>query len=164
VMRSLVFLFTIAGSIFAVSVADALDAHPIEVRASVQQCSPKSIQLRMTLTNTGKREIEIYRSDLPWGIKSSIVLVLVPNTPDPEMIKPALYIDDPGPDLVSIGSSQTVSGSIDLQHRFPDLAKALSRRDVLVFWSYRGELKDGATTYRASGSVLLESAKCVTAK
>lgn len=137
------------------------NGHPIDVRAKVAQCSPTAILLSMELRNLGKDRIEFFTGDVPWGVRTSLVMAIVTNEPDPTMLEPALFIDDPRAGVVAVDAMQTVSGTIELSHRFPDMVETLKRRDLLVFWSYSAQLKSGVSTSRASGSVLLESDKCV---
>ena len=125
-MRFVLFAFGVVGIALKTNVADALDEYPIEVHA-VAQCSPASVLLSMSLTNGSKKYMEFYKSDLPWGTKSSIVLVLVSNSPDPEMIKPALYIDDPGPDLLSVDASAEGRRVHKPTAPVPELARGFAR-------------------------------------
>jgi hypothetical protein len=138
--------------------------HPIDVRAKVAQCSPTEVLLSIELKNLGQDRIEFFNGDLPWGIRTSLVMAIVADEPDPTMLKPALFIDDPRAGVVALDAMQTVSGTVELSRRFPDLLETLKKRDLLVFWSYSAQLKSGVRTSRASGSTLLESDKCVRAK
>lgn len=134
--------------------------HPVEVRSSIAKCSRASIELAMTLKNLGREPIKLYKASLPWGIKSSLVMVVATNAPDPEIVSPALYFDDPGPGTITFQPSETATGKIDLQHRFPTLWQALEKRDLVVFWSYQMPLVDGGLTSRVGGSLLLSKESC----
>jgi hypothetical protein len=134
--------------------------HPIEVTSAVATCSRGGVELGMTLKNLGHEPIEFYEAGFPWGIESSLVLVVATNIPDPQIVSPSLHLDDPGPTTVTIQPSQVTKGAVDLQHRFPTLWQVLQKKDLIVFWSYQMPLTSGELTTRASGSVLLSKESC----
>lgn len=142
------------------SAAFGAETGAIELQGSIAQCSPSTVVLAMRLKNVSSETMELYKSDLPWGIQSSLILGVATNTSDPRLIKPVFFIDDPGPSLILIRASEVTSGDIDLLRRFPNLSKELRTRDLIVFWSYQAVLKDGEKTPRVTGSALIEKRQC----
>src|SRR5690349_18931673 len=82
----LIWFVTCGVAVFGTSLSAiaASSSYPIEVQAVVARCSAEHVVLGLKLRNAGSQKIEMYKSDLPWGIKSSLVLAVVTNTPDPE--------------------------------------------------------------------------------
>jgi hypothetical protein len=128
---------------------------PIEVQATLSGSMSKSGIVEFKLKNTGYQPISLYASDLPWGVRTSIMLVPVLLGADQAPLEPALYIDDPGPAVVIIAPAATLHGSVELVSRFPRLPAVLKERGVMLFWSYRVNLIDGRATVRQSGAVEL---------
>ena len=102
----------------------------------VKMDAEKPLSLRVILHTTAEtRKASFHKSQLPWGIRSSITLVAV--TTDGQCLKPALYIDDPSPDRVSLGPDETLSGIIDLQERFLGFDTMSKKSELHVFWAYK---------------------------
>lgn len=133
--------------------ADA--AISLDVEVVVSKTTADGPVLNVAITNRDKETISLYAADLPWGVRQS--LMLVPITTDHEMnrVPEALYIDDPGPGQVVIRPAQTISGTIQLTRRFPELPRVLKEREVVLFWSYVAKLPTGARTKRSSGGIVI---------
>jgi hypothetical protein len=113
------------------------------------------IGLLASLENDGPKSIELYKANLPWGIRDSIVLVAVCLDGKKEVIPAVDYIDDPGPGTVSMRPGEKVSGVIGLETRFPTLSMCLKRSDAVVFWSYRLSTISANSQERLSGGVVI---------
>lgn len=156
-----VFMFVAAAlGVCSSPISQSAEQHPVVVTASIARCSRAGVELGMTLKNVGQDPIELYKASLPWGVKSSLVVVVATNVPDPKIVSPSLHFDDPGPTTVIIAPSQVAKGAVDLQHRFPTLWQVLQKQDVIVFWSYQMPLTNEELTSRTSGSVLLSKENC----
>jgi hypothetical protein len=130
------------------------DAPQLRVQAKVKQGSLERIVLVFSVQNLGDKDIKLYFADLPWGIQSTLILVPVTNDAAAERIPESRFIDDPGPNTVSIAPKEVLTGSINLLDRFPTLARKLKEHAVIVFWSYRPSLGDEDIP-QVSGSVIL---------
>lgn len=92
------------------------------------------LRLRVTLTSGAARTVTLYRSDLPWGNRYSMVFAAM--KPNGEALELELPVDDPGPTKVSVQPKQPLTGEIDLRYVLRD-ASAVKKSDVLLFWAYR---------------------------
>jgi hypothetical protein len=124
-------------------------------------CSKDNVQLDLELKNLTIAPIDIGSSNLPWGIRSSITLLVTTKGATPKLLKPALYVDDPGPGTVTIPANGVLKGRVALSRRFPELISKLKQDDLIVWWSYETILEDGVSTPRLSGSELLQRSKCI---
>src|SRR5262249_35617243 len=109
--------------------------------------------IEFSLTNTGSSSLDMYKSDLPWGIRSSTLLIAVQLNAERSSVPEALYIDDPGPTTVTLRPGQTFTGQINLVDRFPQFLKALTETDVVVFWTYVPTRIDGTDGARFGGFI-----------
>lgn len=150
----------IAGLLASSNAVVSADELPIEVHGRVERCSNEGATLSLTLKNLAARTIEINKGDLPWGLTSSLFLLVVTKAADPELLKPIHYFDDPRVGSISLKPASVATGEIDLQRRFPDLRTKLKTSDLLVVWSYEAELANNTFTSKVSGSVLIERAQC----
>lgn len=92
------------------------------------------LRLRVTLTSGTACEVTLYRSELPWGNRYSMVFAAAkPNSEALELVFP---VDDPGPTQISVKPGETLTGEIDLHDVIRDL-NALKKSDVLLFWAYK---------------------------
>jgi hypothetical protein len=131
------------------------DSVTIDLKINSVRQSGGEVALQFKLINTGRRPLKLFKSYLPWGILDSIILVAVTNDASVTRIDEALYIDDPGPETITIAPSKEVTGTVDLVKRFPNLLKMLHDHSVIVFWSYQTTSVDGGQSNRVSNSILL---------
>lgn len=115
----------------------------------------KSGDLKFIVNNESGRAVKIFESDLPWGVRKSLVLLVLPAGIDQTPLSPSLYIDDPGPTNLTIPPRATIIGTVHLRDRFPDLDSERKHRDLLVFWSYQLRVADGTLGPRFFGGLLL---------
>ena len=121
--------------------------------------SHQQLRLRIELEFHGAKRVVVDRSMLPWGIRDALLIVPIVTDPFGTRVDEAQYVDDPHHDYMDLTPDDSLSGEVDLQQRFPDLAEALTRRDVVVFWSYELRPVDGPAYPRISGAVLIPSRK-----
>lgn len=146
--------------LFSLTVATAAPV-PIEMQGRIEKCSSgDGVTLALTLTNRSNRLIDISTGDLPWGLTSSVFLIVVTKTSTPEILKPIRHFDDPRVGSTTVKPSASAAGEIDLQRRFPDFLAKLKESDLLVVWSYQAELSDDTSTSKIVGSVLVERNSC----
>jgi hypothetical protein len=100
--------------------------------------------------------VSVYESDLPWGVRDSLVLVSVCLDGTKSLVPEVDYFDDPSPNRLKLQPGEVLSGSIGLARRFPTLRDCLLRSDALIFWSYQLEPIGSDTPFqRLSGGVLI---------
>lgn len=128
--------YIIAGAAFLLYLSFTIPVWPqtMPVGVHVEMDPQKSLALLVTIRSGVVVPIKLYKSQLPWGSRYSMVLVAV--TPEGKYLDKELFVDDPSPERVSLEPKGSLSGSIDLQRIFKDLNKALSKSDVHLFWAY----------------------------
>ena len=125
----------------------------IRLNAEVRNSNDGKSQLAFDLEYVGDKPARIFESNLPWGIRHSLLLVAVCLDGKRSSIAELEYIDDPTPSVVSLQPGQKARGSIDLSDRFPKLGECLAKRDAIIFWSYQFVPVDGAPSTRINGGV-----------
>jgi hypothetical protein len=156
------FIFYCCCTIFAVTLGGSKamateNQNWVSVRLSAEK--GESWRLHVSLTNTSGQVVEVFRSDLPWESRHSMILVLVEvhagNITVPE-IHPT---DSPIVGEQTIGPGEILEGQILLEDRFPDLAKVLAHSDVIAFWSYQLKAIKGPGLPRTGGWVFIPKLK-----
>jgi hypothetical protein len=94
-------------------------------------------RLTVNLTNQTDNPINLYAHELPWVSRNAIVLILEVDEPTRRQIKEALTVEDILIRETILNPYNILSGEIDLNQRFPDLARELKSHGVLLFWSYK---------------------------
>lgn len=92
------------------------------------------LHLRVTLTSGAANEVKLYRSELPWGNRYSMVFAAARS--NSEVLELVYPVDDPGPAQITMKPGDTLTGEIDLRYVIKDLT-ALKRSDAVLFWAYR---------------------------
>ncbi|HZR65025.1 MAG TPA: hypothetical protein VFA85_07750 [Terriglobales bacterium] len=92
------------------------------------------LHLRVTLTSGAANEVKLYRSELPWGNRYSMVFAAA--KPNSEVLDLVYPVDDPGPTQITMKAGDTLTGEIDLQYVIKDLS-ILKKSDALLFWAYK---------------------------
>jgi hypothetical protein len=142
--------------IFVLPSSGAAEMQPdIAVQAKILPALAHGPILEISMTNVGDQAISLFKANLPWSTRHALLLVPVTADQKAKRLDEALYIDDPGPGVVTLSPSQVLSGRIDLGRRFPGLRDALQRSDVILFWSYETELSNDAKTNRVNGAVVI---------
>jgi hypothetical protein len=94
----------------------------------------KPLHLRVTLRSGAATTATVYRADLPWGYRYSMVLVVARPNGDP--IDLELPVSDPGPTKVSVRPGEVLTGDVDLRYVVRDL-NLLKKSDLLLFRAYK---------------------------
>ena len=132
---------------------DGLEDH--DVKLSVGATNAPGSSIGIDLEYIGRTPIHVYKSDLPWGIRRSMILVAMCLDGADTLIPELEYIDDPAPDIVTLGPGQKLHGTIRLEERFSTFRDCLKTKDALVFWSYQLSPIDAAPTARVSGGIIV---------
>ena len=90
--------------------------------------------ITFTVTNQSCAEITLETFQLPWICESSVALIATVCCSQTEL-KQTLIISDKPPQSVSILPGESISGSIPLMVRFPDLRRRLVRNAIVVEWN-----------------------------
>src|SRR5262245_2293400 len=69
------------------------DQQNTAVSVKLEQLSSSNCQVQITLKNVGSNALNIFRNDLPWVSRHSILFVVVPLGPDQKPLDPELYVD-----------------------------------------------------------------------
>lgn len=125
----------------------------VRINVAARNANDGKSQLDVDLEYIGDKAVRIFESNLPWGIRRSLLLVAVCLDGKRSQITELEYIDDPTPSVVSLQPGQAAHGSIDLSDRFPKLGECLAKRDALIFWSYEFIPIDGNASPRLNGGV-----------
>jgi hypothetical protein len=102
---------------------------------SARQVSANGGLVRLTLTNTGTKSIELQRSDLPI-FQRTLLAVGVDASTDEPLIKRFLLETAP-PGRIQIPAGAAVTEDLDLSNWFPSLSAVLRANDVVVLWRYK---------------------------
>jgi hypothetical protein len=93
-------------------------------------------QLNLALRYSGKAKHSFYAADLPWGIKSSITLVVFTIEESPKLLEPVPLIDDPSPNRVQVRPGQKLDGQIALRQRYKSADLKVDRYPLAICWTY----------------------------
>ena len=130
----------------------------IPVQLTVTQIGEQA-RLKVSVTNQSKNDLTLYKSELPWGNRYSMIVVAVSLGGNNEVVSIVGLIDDPGPGTTVIHSGETISGEIDLARRFPQQWPGVSDKPLLVFWSYQLATSDERKSLRLGGWLELKVPK-----
>lgn len=109
----------------------------LDAAASIEKKNGEHL-LRLKLTNRGD-EFECFQSKLPWSHWHSMRVVIAWPF-DSNALKAIYPIDDPVTGFIKFKRGETREGTVNLDSRFPDLAKTLKLTDLILFWNFK--LKD----------------------
>jgi hypothetical protein len=127
-----------------------------EIRLAVQSLGGPRALIGFNMEYNGQLPIRIYKSDFPWGIRHSLILVVICLDGARTLIPELEYIDDPEPAVITVQPGQKYHGVISLAERFPTLSGCIASRDALAFWSYQLEPIGAAPLARLSGGVVVK--------
>lgn len=127
-------------------------AEPVTVSATI---SGKSVLF--TVTNRGGRPVELLEGSLPWRTRYAATIAVIELSPEARALtQKFLPISDPGPMIVVLGPGGALSGTVDIEARYPGFSEAASRTELLVAWSCRLSLGSGRPLRRYSGAIAIE--------
>jgi hypothetical protein len=116
--------------------------------------------LRLDVENPTTEPIHLFKTDLPWEWRYSILIKAFTDDAAGSELDERLPIADlPLSDLpeekVRLLPGKALHGRIDLRTRFPDLEETLKKREVIVFWSYLPKVDHTNPQPRLSGSLTI---------
>jgi len=127
---------------------------PIDVKAEIRREGKSNIILYTTLKNSSSNSITLWNVDLPWGHFRNMIVVVVPLS-QPTPLKEWFSPSNPIWEEVTLKSGESTSGEVRLSHKFPNLGRALSRTNVLLFWSYQANTVDEKVLVRQGGQLII---------
>ena len=130
----------------------------IPLQLTVTQIGQQA-RLKVSVTNESKHYLTLYKSELPWGNRYSMIVVPVSLAGNNEVVSSVGLIDDPAPGTTVIHSGETISGEVDLARRFPEQWPEVSGKPLLVFWSYQFATSDERKSKRLAGWLELKVPK-----
>ena len=112
--------------------------------------------VRVTVTNSGQKAVRFHEADLPWHPYSNrLVLALLSDDILKTPIERALIAADPIIGTVSISPGKSLTGEVNLRYSYPTLIRDLSKKDVLLFWSYKPVSIRGSEGERLGGFLVI---------
>jgi hypothetical protein len=154
-LTSLVVLLVLIGYA-ATGAPPDLSSSDLSLTASPVREPNGSWRLQFELAYSGEKPLAVSERSLPWKSHRDLLLVAIPLD---AARSPLAAPDPPSPDSPSItltlDPGDSLSGGVNVSSRFPDLAAAVQKSDVMVFWSHQLRAVDSATLPRLTGGVLL---------
>jgi len=102
---------------------------------TVEISSLRPLQLHITLRSGADKQVEIYRSQLPWATRYSMVVAVV--RPSGECLEKILAIEDPPVGKISVEPKQALTGELNLEKIFKGVEQARKKSDIHLFWAYQ---------------------------
>jgi hypothetical protein len=127
-----------------------------KIKMNVEYQKKEGNLLKIALSNEGE-EFECFSAKLPWRHYWSMTLILA--RPNGQVIEFHQYIDDPNFEKTRLGKNEKITGTINLDKRYPKLSEILSEEDVDLFWSYQLTDLNKKKTNRMGGWVYLPKTK-----
>jgi hypothetical protein len=131
----------------------------LQQRPGQRQGEGTQYSLHIRLKNNGPTLLSIYEPELPWGRRESIVIVAVLADGTNAVMKESDYIHDPNRFTLELKPGEITEGQVPLNVRFEDLPDVVEKHDVIIFWSYQLQLKDGKRLKRQGGWLLIPKEK-----
>lgn len=103
--------------------------------------------------------VSLYKAALPWGSRYSMIIIAAKLNASAEQLEQRLFIDDPGPTIITIKPGELLSGKISLRKRFPSIYDAAKKNDLIIFWSYGLKDINNASLGRVGGWLILPQTK-----
>lgn len=129
--RKLLILLILVGQASYASTDWTLDASAVNNGAT-----PDMWSLNFVLRNGSDKSAKTFASNLPWGIRSQLVLTAITLQEGSANFKAANYIDDPNFDPIEITPTQVMKGSVKLSERFPDLSTYKGKEPIAICYLY----------------------------
>jgi len=101
----------------------------------VEISSQNPLSLHVSLRSGANKRVEIYRAQLPWATRYSMVWAVV--TADGQCLERLFPVEDGAVGRISLEPGQVLSGDIGLEGIFKGLDEARRKSDVHLFWAYK---------------------------
>ena len=153
-LTSLIFLLVLIG--FAATGAPPdLTSSDLSLTASPLREPNGTWHLQFELSNTGEKALAVSERSLPWKSHRDLLLVAIPLD---AARSPLAAPDPPSPELptitLNLDPGDSLTGSVNVSSRFPGLAAAVQKSDVMVFWSHQLRAVENAALPRLTGGVV----------
>lgn len=86
-------------------------------------------------------------------MQNSLLLVAVCLDGKNRVIRETYSLENPSPNSISLDPGQALTGSVDLQERFPTLSECVANHEALVFWSFQLKPRGNSALPRINGGV-----------
>lgn len=133
--------------------ACASGASPVELKVSHDGTGQSDLDINFTMIYHGSKPIEIYESDLPWGAVSMQVFM---NNGRHTEVQRLGYINDPGPDKLTLLPDHVYRSKVNLAAIFRDIGSLLKKNSITVEWSYTLTPIHGNPFPTVSGSFVID--------
>lgn len=154
-------LRTSALAIAVVTAADAAvsgptaAAEPIAVTATIARAQEGRLLLEFNLRSRTKEVLRLPAELLPWGSPRYALVMAVDASGHALTDAHGVLAGIVGSPVVELQPGQVLRGYVDLDERFPEIRKWLSRGDVVVLWSFRPAAINAARGRRLAGALVL---------
>src|SRR5258708_17211214 len=133
------------------------DKSELRTKMTVEYEKEEGTLLKISLTNEGE-EIDCLSYKLPWRHYLSMTVILA--RPSGQVIEfHHGSIEDPNFEKTRLKKNETITGTINLDKRYPKLSEILSEDGVDAFWSYQLSDVSKKKTNRMGGWVYLPKTK-----
>jgi len=110
-------------------------AQTTQTGVKVEIVSQEPLRLHVTLSVGGNKRVTIYRDQLPWATRYTMVWTVV--TADGECLERLFPVEDGAVGRLSLDPGQVISGDVSLEGIFKGLDEARRKSDVHLFWAYK---------------------------
>ena len=154
-LTSLILLLVLIGYA-ATGAPPDLSSSELNLTASPVREPNGTWRLKFDLSYSGEKSLVVPERSLPWGSHRDLLLVAIPLD---AARTPLEGRSSPGPSLptspLTLDTGDSISGNVNVSSRFPGLAEAIQKTDVMVFWSYQPPAVEGQVLPRLTGGVVL---------
>jgi hypothetical protein len=121
----------------------AASALPLRIEATPSTLNQTVDGIKFSLTNISEKTIQINETAVPWGERTSILLVAMIKRTH-ELLRPEGYVIDDNflVKTIRIAPGETISGTVSLSQHFGNINSLRKKGDLLVFWHFRAIGKD----------------------
>jgi hypothetical protein len=110
----------------------------VRVKMNVEYEKKERHLLKVSITNEGD-EFECPLSALPWTHYYSMTIIVSEQLTGTRgyTLKLQQFFDDPIPTPIKLKKDEMIEGTINLDQRYPTLAKCIAKEGLDLFWSYQ---------------------------
>lgn len=113
-------------------------------------------RLQFELRYTGETPLVLYEGSLPWKNPRDLLLVACAlNAVNTRLVPSDVPARDLPPTPLTLNPGDTLSGSVNLSARLPELAEAIHGSDVVLFWSHALKSADSQPLPRLNGGAVI---------
>lgn len=113
-------------------------------------------RLQFELRYTGEAPLAVTEASLPWKNPHDLLLVARKLTGAGASLAEAnSAVRELPPSAVTLNPGDTLSGSVNLSARLPELTTAIRESDVILFWSHEVKSTDSQALPRLNGGIVI---------